>query len=94
MFEQVSYGDPSHCKTFPFVFLKVVYNFGQILKFCPPPKVQGSRVLLITAAYHDLLRRVAARNNHGRNDEEARGTISRAPNRYEGAEWLRGAEQS
>jgi len=48
-------------------FLKVAQKFGQIENFAPP-KAQGSRMPLVSAVYHDLLRRVAARNNQGRND--------------------------
>ena len=42
-------------------------KFGRIENFAPP-KAQGSRMPLVRAVYHDLLRRVAARSNQGRND--------------------------
>jgi len=48
-------------------FLKVAQKFVRIENFAPP-KAQGSRMPLIRAVYHDLLRRVAARSNQGRND--------------------------
>ena len=48
-------------------FLKVTQTFGRIENFAPP-KAQGSRIPLVRAVYHDLLRRVAARSNQGRND--------------------------
>jgi len=62
-------------------FLKLAQKIGRIENFAPP-KAQGSRMPLVRAVYHDLLRRVAARSNQG----GARGTIVRAPNHYEGAE--------
>jgi len=49
-------------------FLKVMQKFGRIENFFPP-KGQGSRMPLVRAVYHDLLRRVTARSNKGRNDE-------------------------
>jgi len=78
------------CKTFLFVFLsgaKIRANS----KFCPTPKAKGSRMHLVTAEHHGLLRlealrHVAERSNQGRNDERARGTIPQAPNHYEEAE--------
>jgi len=48
-------------------FLKVAQNFGRIENFAPP-KAQGSRMPLVRAVCHDLLRRVAVRSNQGRND--------------------------
>ena len=66
MFGQVAWAGSSPCKTFLFVFLKVMQNF-EIENFAPP-KAQGSRMPLVRAVYHDLLRRVAARSNQGRND--------------------------
>jgi len=48
-------------------FLKVAQKFGRIENFAPP-KAQGSRMPLVRAVCHDLLRRVAARSNQGRND--------------------------
>jgi len=48
-------------------FLNVVQKFGRFENFAPP-KTQGSRTPLDRAVYHDLLRRVAARSNQGRND--------------------------
>jgi len=48
-------------------FLKVAQKFGRIASFAPP-KAQGSRMPLVRAVYHDLLRRVAARLKQGRND--------------------------
>jgi len=49
-------------------FLKVAQKFGRIENFVPP-KGQGSRMPLVRVVYHDLLRGVAARSNHGRKDE-------------------------
>jgi len=40
------------------------------LKIFAPTKAQGSRMPLVRAVYHDLLRRVAARSNQGPNDGE------------------------
>jgi len=48
-------------------FLKVAQKFGQIENFAPP-KTQGSRMPLVRAVYHDLLRRGTARSNQGRID--------------------------
>jgi len=48
-------------------FLKVAQKFGRIEDFAPH-KAQGSCMPLVRAVYHDLLRRVAARSNQGRND--------------------------
>jgi len=45
----------------------VAQKFGRIENFAPP-KAQGSRMPLVRAVCHDLLRRVAARSNQGRND--------------------------
>ena len=42
-------------------------KFGRIENFAPP-KAQGSRMPLVRAVNHDLLRRVAALSNQGRND--------------------------
>jgi len=48
-------------------FLKVAQKFGRIENFALP-KAQGSLMPLVRAVYHDLLRRVAACGNQGRND--------------------------
>jgi len=48
-------------------FLKVAQKFGRI-ENSAPPKAQGSHMPLVRAVYHDLLRRVAALRNRGRND--------------------------
>ena len=48
-------------------FLKEAQKFGRIENFAPP-KAQGTRMPLVRAVYHDLLRRVAARSNQGRKD--------------------------
>ena len=48
-------------------FLKEAQKFGRIENFAPP-KAQGSCMSLVRAVYHDLLRRVAAPSNQGRND--------------------------
>ena len=48
-------------------FLKAAQTFGLIEDFAPP-KAQGSRMPLVRVVYHDLLRRVAACSNQGRND--------------------------
>ena len=48
-------------------FLKVAQKFGRIENFAPP-EAQGSLMSLVRAVYHDLLRRVPARSNQGRND--------------------------
>jgi len=40
----------------------VAQKFGRIENFAPP-KAQGSRMPLVRAVYHDLLKRVAARSN-------------------------------
>jgi len=45
----------------------VAQKFGRIENFAPS-KTKGSRMPLVRAVYHDWLRRVAARSNHGRND--------------------------
>jgi len=63
----------------------VAQKFGRIENFVPP-KAKGSRKSLVRAEYHVLLRRVAARNNQGRNAGGKRGTIPRAPIHYGGAE--------
>jgi len=47
--------------------LKVAQKFGRTENFAPP-KALGCRMPLVRAVYHDLLRRVAARSNQGRND--------------------------
>jgi len=68
-------------------FLKEAQKFGRIENFAPP-KTQGSRMSLVRAVYHDLLRRVAARGNQGRNDGgqgaqfPGRRISMRAPNDY------------
>jgi len=49
-------------------FLKVAQKFGRIENFARH-EGQGSRMPLVTAAHHDLLRRVPACSNQGRNDE-------------------------
>jgi len=49
-------------------FLSVAQKFGRIENFVPP-EGQGSRMPLVRAVYHDLLRRVAALSIQGRNDE-------------------------
>jgi len=53
-------------------------NSGELKIF--PPKAKDSRMTLVKAEYHGLLRLVAARSNQRRNDWGARGTISWAPN--------------
>jgi len=59
--------EPSPCKTFLFVFLKVVQKFGRIENVSPfKPKVPVCLWSELCAMV--LLRRVAARRNHGRND--------------------------
>jgi len=45
----------------------VAQKIGRIENFAPP-KAQGSRMPLVRAVYHDLLRRVAALSNQERND--------------------------
>jgi len=50
-------------------FLKVAQKFGRI-ENSAPPEAQGSRMPLVRAVYHDLLRHVAARSNQGRMDGE------------------------
>jgi len=45
----------------------VAQKIGRIENI-PPPKAQGSRMPLVKAVYHDLLRRVAERSNQERND--------------------------
>jgi len=66
-------------------FLKVAQKFGQIENFAPPVG-QGSRMPLVRAVYHDLLRRVPPRCNQGSNDEgqgaqfPGRRITMRAPN--------------
>jgi len=63
----------------------VAQKFGRIENFAPP-EAQGSRMPLVRAVYHDLLRGVAARSNQGRNDEwqgaqlPGRRITMRAPN--------------
>ena len=49
-------------------FLKLAQKIGRIENFAPP-KAQGSRMPLVRAVYHDLLRRVAAHSDQGRNDD-------------------------
>jgi len=48
-------------------FLKVAQKYGRIENFAPA-KAQGSCMPLVRAVYHDLLRRVTARSNQGRNE--------------------------
>ena len=48
-------------------FLKVAQKFGRN-ENCAPLKTQGSRMPLVRAVHHGLLRRVAAHSNQGRND--------------------------
>jgi len=48
-------------------FFKVAQKFERIENFAPP-KARGSRMSLVRAVYNDLLRRVAALSNQGRND--------------------------
>jgi len=55
IFGQVFETEPSPCKILPFVFLKVAQKFGRIENFAPPLG-QGSRMTLVRAVYHDLLR--------------------------------------
>jgi len=50
-------------------FLKVAQKFGRI-ENSATLKAHGSHMFLVRAVYHDLLRRVAARSNQGRNDGE------------------------
>jgi len=47
--------------------VKIHEKFGRIENFAPP-KAQDSHMPLVRTVYDDLLRRVAARSNQGRND--------------------------
>ena len=67
IFGQVSETEPSPCKFSYSFFLKVAQKFWRIENFAPL-EAQGSRMPLVRAVYYDLLRRVAARSNQGRND--------------------------
>ena len=60
--------DHRPAKFFYSFLLTVAQKFGRIENFSLP-KRQGSRMPLVRAMYHHLLRRVAARSNQGRNDE-------------------------
>ena len=85
IFGQVSETEPSPCKILLFVFPQSGAKIRANENFAPP-KAQGSRMPLVRAVYHDLLRRVAARSNQGRNDEwqgaqfPGRRITMRAPN--------------
>jgi len=77
-FGQVSETESSPCEILLFVFFcKVALTFGRIKNFALPT-AQGSRMPLVRAVYHDLLRHVAARSNQGRND---RGQGAQFPGR-------------
>jgi len=54
-------------QNFPIRFPQSGAKIRANCKFCSP-KAQGSHMPLVRAVYHDLLRRVAARSNHRRND--------------------------
>jgi len=60
IFGQVSETEPPPCKILLFVFLKVAQKFGRIENFAPL-KAQGSRMPLVRAVHHDLLRRAVIR---------------------------------
>jgi len=66
-FGQVFETEPSPCKIILFVFPQSGAKIRRIENFAPP-KAQGSRLPLVRAVYHDLLRCVSACSNQGRND--------------------------